>query len=159
MRCKNSRPSIGQRHLRKGRRSLTNHIYHVTTVTAGRQRVLSDLASGRMIVRSLMRLEKTRRASTRAFVIMPDHLHWLLQLHDGSNLSSTVGSMKSQSGNSINQLLGRSSGPIWQRGFHDHALRRDEDIIRIARYIVANPLRAGLVSKIGDYPLWYSVWV
>jgi REP element-mobilizing transposase RayT len=67
--------------------------------------------------------------------------------------------MKSQSGNSINQLLGRSSNPVWQRGFHDHALRRDEDIVRVARYIVANPLRAGLVSRIGDYPLWDSVWV
>jgi REP element-mobilizing transposase RayT len=112
-----------------------------------------------MIVRSLMRLEKTGRASTKAFVIMPDHLHWLLQLPEGSRLSSTVGSMKSQSGNSINQLLGRSSNPVWQRGFHDHALRRDEDIVRVARYIVANPLRAGLVSRIGDYPLWDSVWV
>jgi len=106
-----------------------------------------------------MRLEKTKRSITKAFVIMHDHLHWLLQLPLGSNLSSTVGSMKSQSGNSINLLLGNSSRPVWQRGFHDHALRRDEDIVRIARYIVANPLRAGLASKIGDYPLWYSIWV
>ena len=99
------------------------------------------------------------RAATKAFVIMPDHLHWLFQLPQGSNLSSTVGSMKSQSGNSINLLLGNSFSPVWQRGFHDHALRRNEDIVQIARYIVANPLRAGLASKIGDYPLWYSIWV
>jgi REP element-mobilizing transposase RayT len=159
MQGKDSGKITGQRHLRKGRFSLTNHIYHVTTVTAGRQRVLSELAPGRMVVRSLMRLEKTGRATTKAFVIMPDHLHWLLQLPDDSNLSSTVGSMKSQSGNSINRLLGRSFSAVWQRGFHDHALRRDEDIVRVARYIVANPLRAGLVSDIGDYPLWDSIWV
>ena len=159
MQQENSEPNVGQHRLRRGRRSLTNHIYHVTTATAGRKRIFSELESGRMVVRSIMRLEKTGRAATKAFVIMPDHLHWLLQLPEGSSLSSTVGSMKSQSGNSINQLLGKSSSPVWQRGFHDHALRRDEDIMRIARYIVANPLRAGLVGSIGDYPLWDSIWV
>jgi len=29
----------------------------------------------------------------------------------------------------------------------------------IARYIVANPLRAGLVSRVGDYPLWDACWL
>jgi len=28
-----------------------------------------------------------------------------------------------------------------------------------ARYIVANPLRAGLVERLGDYPLWDAVWL
>jgi putative transposase len=48
---------------------------------------------------------------------------------------------------------------IWQTGFHDHALRADEDVVRVARYIVANPLRAGLVSSPGEYPHWDAVWV
>ena len=48
---------------------------------------------------------------------------------------------------------------IWQRGFHDHALRAEEDIIDAARYIVANPLRAGLCQKIGDYPYWNAQWL
>ncbi|MGH8412134.1 MAG: REP-associated tyrosine transposase, partial [Pseudomonas sp.] len=38
-------------------------------------------------------------------------------------------------------------------------IRRDEDLPAVARYIVANPLRAGLVEKIGDYPLWDAVWL
>jgi len=29
----------------------------------------------------------------------------------------------------------------------------------MARYIVANPLRAGLVERIGDYPLWDATWL
>jgi len=53
----------------------------------------------------------------------------------------------------------RLGGALWQRGFHDHALRRDEDIEDIARYIVANPLRAGLVRHIGDYPHWDAIWI
>jgi hypothetical protein len=38
-------------------------------------------------------------------------------------------------------------------------LRQDEDVARVARYVVANPLRAGLVKRIGDYPLWDAAWL
>jgi REP element-mobilizing transposase RayT len=52
--------------------------------------------------------------------------------------------------------LGR---PVWQNGFHDHALRQEEDLAEVARYIVANPLRAGLVERLGDYPHWHAIWL
>ena len=55
-------------------------------------------------------------------------------------------------------LKGRVS-PVWQRGFYDHAIRREENLRNVARYIVANPLRAGLVQQIGDYPLWDAIWL
>jgi hypothetical protein len=48
---------------------------------------------------------------------------------------------------------------VWQKGFYDHALREGEALQNVARYIVANPLRAGLVAHIGDYPLWDAVWL
>ncbi len=41
----------------------------------------------------------------------------------------------------------------------DHALRKDEDLVHLARYVVANPVRAGLVERLGDYPLWDAQWV
>ena len=66
--------------------------------------------------------------------------------------------MKSQAAALIRKnACGR--GSIWHRGFHDRAIRRDEDLVVIAKYLVANPLRAGLVTEIGDYPHWDSVWV
>jgi hypothetical protein len=34
----------------------------------------------------------------------------------------------------------------------DHALKRDESLLEAARYIVANPLRAGLAEQAGEYP-------
>jgi REP element-mobilizing transposase RayT len=48
---------------------------------------------------------------------------------------------------------------IWQRGFYDRSIRKEDDLIDIARYIVANPVRAGLVTSIRDYPLWDSIWL
>ena len=74
-------------------------------------------------------------------------------------LSAVVGKIKSHSSRLINRLHGTRGQPIWQRGFHDHALRKDESVLAAARYIIANPLRAGLVRRVGDYPLWDAVWL
>jgi hypothetical protein len=38
-------------------------------------------------------------------------------------------------------------------------MRKDQDLQVAARYIVANPLRAGLVKRVGDYPLWDAIWL
>jgi len=88
---------------------------------------------------------------------MPDHLHWLLQLKH-TNLGEVVGSVKSRCTLKINQLTGRQ-GPLWQTGYHDRTIRDGEDLRPYARYIIANPLRAGLVEQIGDYPLWDACWL
>ena len=66
--------------------------------------------------------------------------------------------VKGKSAFTINSHLGCYS-KVWQKGFHDHAIRKDEDIKAVARYIIANPLRAGLVENIGDYPFWDAVWL
>jgi REP element-mobilizing transposase RayT len=92
-----------------------------------------------------------------AWLVMPDHVHWLLVLQRGS-LSALMRRVKGRSAKQINQLTGRS-GKLWQDGFHDRALRREEDVLPAARYIVANSLRAGLVSRVGDYPLWDAGWL
>jgi len=137
--------------LRHGRWSAPGHIYMVTAVTKNRCQIFNDFHTARMLI-GFMREDALRGShQTLAYVLMPDHLHWLLQLKEGS-LSSLVGRVKSLSA----RYFGRS---IWQDGFHDHALRREEDLRQAARYIVANPLRAGLVERIGDYPHWDAVWL
>jgi hypothetical protein len=52
-----------------------------------------------------------------------------------------------------------AEGPVWQSGFHDRALRHDEDLLDAARYIVANPLRAGLVKSLRMYSHWDACWL
>jgi hypothetical protein len=51
-----------------------------------------------------------------------------------------------------------TAGAVWQPGFHDRALRHDESLVTAARYLIANPLRAGLVACPGNYPFWDTVW-
>lgn len=142
--------------LRKGRVSIDNQVYLITTVTNKRQPVFVDLFLGRVLVQILN--EPSLGINTICFVIMPDHLHWLLQLQGKQNLSKIVQKIKSKSGFYIKQKL-KLSEKLWQSGFHDHAIRKEEDIKKIARYIVANPLRAGLVARIEDYALWDACWI
>jgi len=142
--------------LRIGRRSETGRIYLITTVTEHRWPVFRNLFLGRLLVHTLK--ENQRNATTLAYVVMPDHLHWLMQLDHRQPLSTVMSNIKSNSARCINQQLSRT-GRLWQPGFHDHALRREEDLRNTARYVIANPLRAGLVSHIGDYPLWDAAWL
>jgi REP element-mobilizing transposase RayT len=88
---------------------------------------------------------------------MPDHWHGLVELHEGE-LSQTVARFKAAVSRNIKLKTGRKS-PVWQRTFHDAALRCDEDVRAAARYLVGNPLRAGLVESVGDYPYWNAVWL
>ncbi len=138
--------------LRKGRVSETGRIYLITAVTLGRKPVFSDFHAARNLIHVLRAEHETGCAKTLAFVVMPDHWHWLMELGAGVSLSRVVGRIKSVASH-------RLGGGIWQPGFHDHALRKDEDLAATARYVVANPLRKGLVSNIGDYPHWDAIWL
>ena len=148
----------GYNALRRGRWSEPGCCYMVTTVTAGRVPVFRDLFAGRAVVREMMRLQEDGLVASVAWVIMPDHLHWLLVLGDHGDLSRVVQLLKGRSGRRVNQLPG-CKGNVWQRAFYDHAIRKDEDVRKLARYIVGNPLRAGLVKRIEEYPLWDAVWL
>jgi len=141
--------------LRKARVSIPNQIYLVTFVTHGRLHHFQDFHCARLMIRTM---KKSRGINTLAFTVMPDHVHWLIQLGEQLSLSRVLQSLKSVSAKQLNSHLGRT-GRFWQDGFHEHALRKEENVIDAARYIVANPLRAGLVSSVGDYPHWDAVWV
>ena len=65
--------------------------------------------------------------------------------------------VNSLSAREINRADGQ--GEVWKPAYHDRALRRDEDSRVAARYLIANPLRAGLVTRIADYPFWDAVWL
>ena len=91
-----------------------------------------------------------------AWVLMPDHLHWLFQLESGS-LSTLIQQFKAGTAQSINQTQQRR-GSVWQAGFHGHCVRDERSLGKIARYLLENPIRAGLVSDIADYPYWWCAW-
>lgn len=145
--------------LLKGRYSESKRAYFVTTVLHEREnRYFADLYCARCVVEEMRALHNEGVVDSFAWVVMPDHVHWLFQLGAGADLSLAMKRFKARSAQRVNHYL-RRQGTLWQKAFYDHALRQDEDIQGIARYIVANPLRAGLVEYVGDYPLWDAVWL
>jgi REP element-mobilizing transposase RayT len=143
--------------LRKARFSESGRIYLLTAVVHQRQPVFADWRTGRLLINEFREAEERHQVISMAWVVMPDHFHWLVELEHGS-LAELMCRVKSRSSRSIN-LMHRCSERLWQRGYHDRALRKDENVKEAARYIVMNPLRAGLVRRLGDYPLWDAMWL
>ena len=143
--------------LRIGRYAEQNRIYLLTANTLNREPVFRDYTLGRLVVHQFRKAEEQGLASSLAWVVMPDHFHWLVELHQDS-LGELMCRTKSFSTRAVNTATGRT-GSLWQQSYHDHAVRHEEGLRRVARYVVANPMRAGLVKQIGDYPLWDAIWV
>jgi REP element-mobilizing transposase RayT len=89
---------------------------------------------------------------------MPDHVHWCLELGAVHGLERVVNSVKSFTSNRLRNLH-NIQGSLWQDGFHDRGARCDDNIEAMCRYIIANPLRAGIAIDLGDFPQWDSIWL
>jgi len=79
---------------------------------------------------------------------MPNHVHVLALNVTGS----LVEFMRLLKGRSAARLRDVKTGPVWQRSFHDHLLRRNEDIVETLKYLLNNPVRAGLANEWTRYP-------
>jgi REP element-mobilizing transposase RayT len=141
---------------RIGRWAQIGSVYALTTVTHARRPWFSDKANVELLIEALRTVERTGRTLSLAWVVMPDHLHWLFELRTGT-LAGCMQILKSRSGRSVGRRVD-ANAPIWQPGYYDHALRSDECLRTQATYIAANPVRAGLATCIGEYPYAWSRW-
>jgi REP element-mobilizing transposase RayT len=143
--------------LRKGRISIAGQIYHIRFTILNRQTSLS-FEAGRVFAKALNEVAEELEFELMCWVAMPDHIHMLIRLKNGESLGRVVRLIKGRSSKLINEYLGRS-GSFWQPGYFDRAIREEEDVATVARYIVANPVRAGIARSVREYPLWDAIWV
>ena len=143
--------------LLKGRYSEPGRIYLLTTVTDRRRPIFSDFHLGRLVVTQLRQAHDEGIVHSIAWVVMPDHCHWLVELRR-KTLGELMCRIKSRSSVAVNRAA-QSASRLWQKGYHDRALRQEDDLKAAARYIIKNPIRAQLTTRIGDYPLWDACWV
>ena len=149
---------MSRTNLIKGRTTLKHHVYHITTCTENRKPFFHNFQYARMLINEMKDLTNQGEIKSITWVIMPDHLHWLFQLTSDKSLSKIIQILKGRSSRVINKHSNKRKFS-WQRGFHDHAIRTEESLIAVSRYIVANPLRAGLVDNIRNYSFWDSVYL
>lgn len=109
-----------------------------------------DPMIARFMVSALCR-EDNKKFSLQAFVIMPDHLHFICKPLYEYTLSKIMQNLKGSTAYQINKLLNRT-GKFWQAESFDHLIRDGISLREKWEYIRENPVKARLVNKAEDYP-------
>ena len=101
--------------------------------------------------RSLLR----HNAKNWVYVFMPNHFHCILEgAMDSSDLLTAIYSFKTSSGMWLRYHRPKVK---WQKDFYDHIHRADADLTEHISYIIANPVRDGLVADWLEYPFTGSL--
>ena len=100
------------------------------------------------ILRSAERYHRLHRWHCSLILLMPDHLHALIQVPERYKLTHVIASWKG--------YIARNLNIRWHRGFFDHRIRRSESLTEKWKYIEMNPVRAGLVFQPEHWPYRWS---
>jgi REP element-mobilizing transposase RayT len=132
--------------------------YSITSITHKKAPVFSDFHLARELVRSIRLSDNEQATKTVGFVVMPTHFHWLFKLGYIYNLNNTVERVKGRAALAVNKQR-NGIHKIWQVGFQERCIQREEELIKAMRHIVRSPLRAGLVNSLKLYPHWDCVYL
>ena len=131
--------------------------YFLTVCTFSRSRVFVDTSAVDVVMVELTRTADDVLFSVIAYCFMPDHLHVLVEgTHPAADFREFVRIFKQRSAFRWRREHGTV---LWQRGYFERVLREDEDTLGVARYLLENPVRAGIVVRPEDYPYLGSMTV
>ncbi len=122
--------------------------FSVTLSTAYRRKLFCDESVINVCLSALTGATMREGVEVLAYCFMPDHLHLLLEAKEGSNLIGFMKTFKQMSAFRYRQAFHRH---LWQKGYYDHVLRKEEDVRSVAQYIFENPVRAGLIDSTDEY--------
>jgi putative transposase len=133
------------------------HRYFLTYGTFARTRHFLSADIVTLVSTQFLRAAAKQRFDILTYCFMPDHVHLLVEAtDDGCDGKAFIKSSKQYSGYHFKAKTGRQ---LWQRDSFERVLRNTEGSLAVARYILANPVRAGLVQRPFDYPYSGSfVW-
>ena len=85
-----------------------------------------------------------------AYCFMPDHVHLLIEgANSDADMKGFVISFKQKSAHWFKSIYGVK---LWAANYYEHVLRNDEATMAVARYIIQNPVRKGVVDDCSSYP-------
>jgi putative transposase len=91
-----------------------------------------------------------------AYVFMPDHLHMLLSgCSDVADFRAAMTVIRQRTAVTFRRATGQA---LWQDGYFERVLRREEQTFDVVRYILWNPVRANLVRAPEEYPYSWSAF-
>lgn len=127
------------------------HKYLLTCVTHERASLFVDAPVVQLALENILRAAHEKQFELIVYMFMPDHLHLIAGgSSDDADLKGFVKLAKQYSG--YYHARARERQKLWQHGSNDHIIRDDVDLLDRMRYVVNNPVAAGLVEKPEDYP-------
>ena len=128
--------------------------YFLTMCTNQRARYFVEGQHVALVSEQFRRASREQAFAVIAYCFMPDHVHLLVAgERDDADLKRCTKDAKQYSGFYFRQLTGLV---LWQRYGYERVLRNEEATPAVARYTIANPVRAGIVQSPADYPFWGS---
>jgi putative transposase len=129
---------------------LGGHRYSLTFVTDARRPVFVESGALDLVLSQILQAATEKRFAVIAYCFMPDHLHMVLGGEDAeSDCKTLIKAAKQYSGYYFSQAY---RFRLWERYGHDRVIRDEQELAMTIRYLVANPVRAGLVKHPRDYP-------
>ena len=123
--------------------------YFITCSTYKKEQYFLDRRPVHVILNVMRETGLTYGFTEHIYCFMPDHLHMLLEGKQDSKLKDYMKNFKQNSAFSFKKEYNRI---LWQRGFYERVLRREEALDNVALYILNNPVRAGIVDDFRKYP-------
>src|SRR5262245_32302344 len=124
--------------------------YFLTFCTAHRERVFCSATTVDLVLAQILRAATEEAFEIVAYCFMPDHVHLLIEATaPNAEMKRFAKAAKQYAGFYYKQRTGKS---LWQPSYYEHVLRDEEDTWSVARYIVENPLIAGLAQRADEYP-------
>ena len=124
--------------------------YFLTTCTAFRRPVFDSADVVEAVLSQLRQACELFGMALIVYCFMPDHLHLLVGANgedaDGASLRQTI-----QAAHRFRVYKRRMPRPFGSRAIDDRVLRDDEATEAVVRYVLENPIRAGLSRTIGEY--------
>ena len=133
---------------------LGRHRYSVTFCVLHRRSVFTDADVVECVLSHFLEQATMFACAILVYCFMPDHVHMLVEgTSEDADLRSFATRAKQKSGF---DFAARNQRRLWQKGYYERIVRDDEPTTELIRYIIANPVRAGLVIEPSGYPFWGS---
>ncbi len=132
----------------------SSRIFFATTKTSVNKRLLQSERNANLLIDVLRSLVAERRFRLHDFVIMPDHVHLLIEVGKEMTIEKAMQFIKGRFSYRLSDELGYK-GEVWQRGFTEVQVMTKEDLEAHRTYIAANPIKAGLAASTEEYPFCF----
>lgn len=126
------------------------HFYHIYNRGAQKQRIFYEAENYLYLLKLLKKNVAKHSITVIAYCLMPNHYHFLMRVDENGNLAKCVTNTYNSYVQAVNKRYERK-GSLFTERFKSIHIDKQEYLIYLCRYIHRNPLRAGLVDRLGDW--------